>query len=56
MRNKNDRYTLKVMARKDEELTTNWRRLRRDWRQEEKGTTEDGMAGWHHQLDGCEFE
>ena len=20
----------------------------RDWRQEEKGTTEDGMAGWHH--------
>ena len=26
----------------------------RDWRQEEKGTTEDEMAGWHHQLDGCE--
>ena len=24
--------------------------------QEEKGTTEDEMAGWHHQLDGCEFE
>ena len=23
--------------------------------QEEKGTTEDEMAGWHHQLDGCEF-
>ena len=23
---------------------------------EEKGTTEDEMAGWHHQLDGCEFE
>ena len=23
-----------------------------DWGQEEKGTTEDGMAGWHHQLDG----
>ena len=21
---------------------------RRDWGQEEKGTTEDGMAGWHH--------
>ena len=20
----------------------------RDWGQEEKGTTEDGMAGWHH--------
>ena len=26
------------------------------WRQEEKVTTEDEMAGWHHQLDGCEFE
>ena len=30
--------------------------LRRDWGQEEKGTTEDEMAGWHHQLDGREFE
>ena len=28
----------------------------RDWRQEEKGTTENEMAGWHHQLDGHEFE
>ena len=28
----------------------------RDWGQEEKGTTEDDMAGWHHRLDGCEFE
>ena len=28
----------------------------RDWGQEEKWTTEDEMAGWHHQLDGCEFE
>ena len=28
----------------------------RDWRQEEKGTTEDEMAGWYHQLDGREFE
>ena len=27
----------------------------RDWGQE-KGTTEDEMAGWHHQLDGREFE
>ena len=26
------------------------------WRQEEKGMTEDEMAGWHHQLDGHEFE
>ena len=28
----------------------------RDWGQEEKGTTEDEMAEWHHWLDGCEFE
>ena len=27
----------------------------RDWGQEEKGTTEDEIAGWHHQLDGHEF-
>ena len=26
----------------------------RDWGQEEKGTTEDEMAGWYHWLDGCE--
>ena len=28
----------------------------RDWGQEEKGTTEDEMAGWHHGLDGHESE
>ena len=28
----------------------------KDWRQEEKGTTEDEMVGWHHRLDGPEFE
>ena len=28
----------------------------RDWGQEEKGATEDEMAGWHHRLDGHEFE
>ena len=28
----------------------------RDWGQEEKGTTEDEMVGWHHRLNGCEFE
>ena len=28
----------------------------KDWRQEEKGMTEDEMVGWHHQLDGYEFE
>ena len=27
----------------------------RDWGQEEKGTTEDEMAGWHHRLDTHEF-
>ena len=26
------------------------------WRQEEKGTTEDEMVGWHHQLNGHKFE
>ena len=28
----------------------------KDWRQEEKGTTEDEMVGWHHRLNGQEFE
>ena len=28
----------------------------KDGRQEEKGKTEDEMVGWHHQLDGHEFE
>ena len=28
----------------------------RDWGQEEKGTTEDDMAGWHHGLDGHESD
>ena len=27
----------------------------RDWGQEEKGMTEDEMAGWHHRLNACEF-
>ena len=29
---------------------------RKDWRQEEKGMTEDEMVGWHHWLDGHESE
>ena len=29
---------------------------RRDWGQEEKGMTEDEMAGWHQRLDGRGFE
>ena len=28
----------------------------KDWRQEEKGTKEDEMVGWHHRLNGHEFE
>ena len=28
----------------------------KDWRQEEKGTTEDETVGWHHRLNGHEFE
>ena len=28
----------------------------KDWRQEEKGTTEDEMVAWHHRSDGHEFE
>ena len=28
----------------------------KDWRQKEKGTTEDEMVGWHHWLNGQEFE
>ena len=36
-------------------LTGKDRDAGRDWGQEEKGTTEDEMAGWRHQLDGHEF-
>ena len=28
----------------------------KDWRQEEKGQTEDEMVGWHHRISGDEFE
>ena len=28
----------------------------KDWRRVEKGMTEDEMVGWHHRLNGCEFE
>ena len=28
----------------------------RDWRQEEKGMIEDKIIGWHHYIDGHEFE
>ena len=37
---------------------THWKRPNagKDWRREEKGTTEDEMAGWHHWLNGHEFD
>ena len=37
---------------------THWKRpwCWKDWRWEEKGTTEDEMVGWHHRLNGREFE
>ena len=40
------------------EEPTHWKRpgAGKDWRQDEKGTTGDEMVGWHHQLDGHEFE
>ena len=46
-----------TLATSCEELT-HWKRLwcGRDWGQEEKGTTEDEMAGWHHWLHGHESE
>ena len=45
------------MATSFKELT-HWKRpdAGRDWGQEEKGTTEDKMAGFHHRLDGHEFK
>ena len=33
-----------------------WLKYWKDWRQEEKGTSEDEMARWHHRLNGHEFE
>ena len=42
-------YYLKKKKRKDSDAG-------KDWGQEEKGMTEDEMAGWHHRLDGQEFE
>ena len=37
---------------------THWKNsdIGRDWGREEKGTTEDEMAGWHHWLNGRESE
>ena len=42
----------------DAKKLTRWKRpwCWKDWRWEEKGATENEMVGWHHQLDGHEFE
>ena len=50
-------WNFNTLASRCEELT----HLKRPWcwerwKQEEKGTTEDEMVGWHHQLNGHEFE
>ena len=37
-------------------LTGKYPDVGKEWRQEEKGMTEDEMVGWHHWLDGHEFE
>ena len=37
-------------------LTRKYPDVGKDWRQEEKGMTEDEMVGWRHWLDGLEFE
>ena len=46
-------YFYQLMRRVDSLEKTDFGR---DWVQEEKGTTEDEIAGWHHQLTGREFE
>ena len=50
-------WSSRTLATWGKELT-HWRDpdAGKDWRQEGKGTTEDEMVGWHHQLNGHEFE
>ena len=49
--------TPNTLATSCEELT-HWKRpdAGKDCRQEEKGTTEEEIIGWHHRLNGHEFE
>ena len=47
---------LSTLATSLEEVTLEKTDAGRDWGQEEKGMTEDEMAGWHHGLDGRESE
>ena len=54
----------RIDAKAEVPLATWWEELThwkdsdagKDWRQEEKGTTEDEMVGWNHWLNGHEFE
>ena len=41
---------------KDPNAGRDWGQEEKGGGQEEKGTTEDEMVGWHHRLDGHEFE
>ena len=68
--NANGNQSWRVIERTDVEIETpilwppdakNWLTGKdpdawKDWRQEEQGMTEDKMVGWHHQLNGHEFE
>ena len=47
---------LNTFASLREELTPKDPDAGKDWRREQKGTTEDEMVGWHHWLNGHEFE
>ena len=44
------------LMRRADSFEKTLRKIGKDWRQEENGPTEDEMVGWHHRLDGHEFE
>ena len=44
------------LMRRTDSLENKYPDAEKDWRQEEKGMTEDEMVGWHHQLNGHDFE
>ena len=56
----NPKYSLEGLILKLQYYGPWWKRkdpdVGEDWRQEEKGTTEDELVGWHHWLSGYEFE
>ena len=51
-----DAETPSILATWCKELTGKDPDAEKDWRQEEKGTAENEMVGWHHQFNGHEFE